>query len=117
MAGNMAGSGLYWYDKAGNVIDRFQANKLMEDPSYRNVRQEEALDGTYVSTVWLGFDHGGAIKPMIFETMVFPCRGVWRELGMSRYATEEEALKGHEGAVRAHDNKKGAGDNEHTRQG
>lgn len=52
-----------------------------------------------VSTVYIGIDHNFAMEgpPLIFETMVF---GGELEGEMDRYATEEEALRGHEEMVR-----------------
>ena len=90
-----------FYDRKGNHIEHFEVARLIEDPSYRVVKQEDAPDGTYVSTVWLGIAHGfEGNKPRIFETMVFPIRGKWGEpLSCQRYCTEEEALKGHVAAM------------------
>jgi hypothetical protein len=50
-----------------------------------------------VSTVWLGLDHQfGDGPPLIFETMVF---GAELDEHQWRYATEGEALLGHQVAV------------------
>ena len=54
----------------------------------------DKLEGSEVSTVWLGLDHqfypGG--PPLIFETMVF---GGPLDEEMDRYSTLEQAVKGH----------------------
>jgi hypothetical protein len=52
-----------------------------------------------VSTVWLGINHGFGpddTVPIIFETMVFDHRDEpqWDQ-ELTRYATEEEAMRGH----------------------
>lgn len=41
------------------------------------VAREEYPDGSYISTVFLGLDHGWGSLPLLFETMVFggPCDG------------------------------------------
>ena len=59
---------------------------------------QEHVGEYYVSTVWLGFDHGfGEGPPLIFETMVF---GPGQEDEyQERYATAEEAKVGHQKAV------------------
>lgn len=45
----------------------------------------------WVSTVWLGLDHGfGGGPSLIFETLVFPLQE-----RMERYATKAEAEEGH----------------------
>jgi hypothetical protein len=53
----------------------------------------------YISTVWLGLDHGGnPNKPLIFETMVFGPDETCDEL-TEQYHTKEEALAGHDRIV------------------
>ncbi|MCF8605126.1 hypothetical protein L5I01_17365 [Gordonia sp. HY442] len=60
-----------------------------------------------VSTVWMGIDHNmtGVGPPLIFETMLFvnddEDEGDYRHNALVRYATEEEALRGHLAAVDA----------------
>lgn len=81
--------------------------KLMEDVTYRVVSQTALENGIIVSTVWLGIDHSfqfPPITPIIFETMVFSAekhkselfgREFREDLDCVRYATETEALIGH----------------------
>jgi len=75
------------------------------DMWYWIVKQEVLKNGLWVSTVWIGLDfcfknewspttHCGP-PPLIFETKVFPKKGVWRELDIDRYHTEKEAIIGH----------------------
>ena len=54
----------------------------------------------WVSTVWLGIDHGFRSDgpPIIFETMVFG-GGDTYDGWQDRYATEADALAGHQGVV------------------
>ena len=70
-----------------------------EDLDYKKVRREDF--GEYdVSTVWLGLDHSfGEGPPLIFETMVFGGEDDFRYYQV-RYATEEEAIEGHEEAIK-----------------
>jgi hypothetical protein len=64
---------------------------------YRRVAWTEIDDG-FVSTVWLGLDHGfGEGPPLIFETMIVR-RGEWLDF-CERYATEDEAIAGHATAL------------------
>jgi len=62
----------------------------------------------WVSTVWLGLNHNYTMRgaPLIFETMVFasaqrddPDWPGLTDFDCRRYATEEEALAGHEETV------------------
>jgi hypothetical protein len=77
--------------------------QLHSDPVYKRVA-ENYVGPLWVSTVWLGLDHGwGDGPPVIFETMVFKTEGAdninWDEDICERYSTEEEALAGHERIV------------------
>lgn len=65
-----------------------------EDPTYKIVAQTELPDGRWVSTVWLGMDHGFGERVLIFETLVWP-----EQDDMRRYSTEAEAVEGHTQAV------------------
>jgi hypothetical protein len=65
---------------------------------YKRVGHDEI--GPYrISTVWVGINmsfHGfDGVPPLIFETMVFTTDGP-ADWGRQRYATEEQALAGHE---------------------
>lgn len=82
-------NGLY-YDIDGKPIGLRTLCRLGNDPAYRRVAEFTAPCGCYVSTVWLGIDHGFGVGPLeIFETMVFPGNR------MRRYGTKEEAIRGH----------------------
>lgn len=86
-----------YFDRKGNPITMREWGVALETTD-RHVGLTDLADGTRVSTVWLGLDHrfprDTGLPPLIFETMVFP-PGSLSELDMRRYATEEEALKGH----------------------
>jgi hypothetical protein len=59
-----------------------------------------ALEKVWVSTVFLGADHGlGDGPPLIFESMVFPLDSM-ADLDGKRYSTYAEALHGHAALVR-----------------
>ena len=90
---------LEFYDKQGNAIYDDEAIRLRAHPTYWTVAQDR-VQGWLVSTVWLGMNHSwepGA-PPLIFETMVFPPESSSDEY-FERYATEEEALAGHQKAL------------------
>jgi hypothetical protein len=74
----------------------------LEEDSKRRVAETTLPDGKWVSTVWLGVClsfHGiddADDRHLIFETMVFPSEeGPLHELDQDRYATEAEAIAGH----------------------
>ena len=89
-----------WYDRQGNVIDMWEASRLGADPAYKRVA-EDTIGPYWISTVWLGFDHGfmSGGPPLIFETMVFMDpkdeHALGPDIDMDRYPTEAAALAGH----------------------
>lgn len=95
------------YDREGQRISMARWTELFEDPDYRVVAQELVADRWWVSTVWLGLDHGFDMTaaPIIFETMVFDhgrdAEGAARfhDLEQERYSTETDARLGHERMV------------------
>lgn len=89
--------GLLYYDKEGLPISMQSWGLLMESPSYRIVQQDEAADGSWVSTVWLGLNHNiGGRELHIFETMVFRGKDVSDVIAARRYPTLSKAKTGHE---------------------
>ena len=86
-----------WYDRQGKPLTCIrEIERLLTDISYKRIAETTLPDGKWVSTVWLGLDHGlGIGRPQIFETMVFPVRGSGEDLDCKRYVTEAEALEGH----------------------
>ena len=92
------------YDRDGNPLPddwEFGAGRLVSHwaTDQRVGRTVVGADGDYrgwvVSTVWLmGIDHnyGGEGPPIVFETMVF---GEPYDNDLRRYATEEQAMRGH----------------------
>lgn len=87
------------YDRSGNPITHEEWGILFGNKGYCRVDGTSLDDDVYVSTVWLGMDHGddGGV-PVIFETMVF--RGNHDGYCL-RYTAETEAKAGHERIVRA----------------
>lgn len=71
----------------------------MNDKKHQRLAETTLPDGKWISTVWLGLDHGQWGRPLYFETMVFPKQGDFTELECERYSTEEEALAGHAAVV------------------
>ena len=86
-----------YYDRKGNPLTLVQWGVLFEDREYKIVVQTELTSGKWISTVWLGLDHGGVGSGiLIFETMIFSSKGdSGREEYCDRYGSEEEAWLGH----------------------
>lgn len=64
-----------------------QANRIVK---------QTAIQDVYISTVFLGLDHGiYEDKPILFETMIF---GGEHDIKLWRYSTWEEAEAGHQRA-------------------
>ena len=88
------------FDREGKPIGLGDWAMLIEDESYKVVKR--SFVGRFgISTVWLGLDHGFDGHPELFEAMACEMLpdGNWTlrdDLGMWRYATEEEALEHHE---------------------
>lgn len=98
----------HYYDKQGKPISMREMGELRFTPvedggkvsDYARIG-EDRVGEAWVSTVWLGIDHafyyGDAdVKPLIFETLIF---GGEHDQEMFRWATEEEATKGHRDIV------------------
>lgn len=88
-----------YYDRQGRPIGREQALALLGDKEARRVAFDRIGD-VEVSTVHLVFNYAFSGRtPIIFETMTFavgPDGKCPESLEMWRYATEAEALAGHE---------------------
>lgn len=85
-----------YYDKQGQPISMDEYFRLWPDEDYKRIGADQVGD-TWVSTVWLGSDHGyGDLQ--IFETM---CFGGKFDQDMVRYGTLEEAQQGHQTIVYA----------------
>lgn len=87
--------------------------RLLENREYAVLAQDELPDGSLLSTVWLGLDHGLGGPPLIFETQRFGHRRKRRRASLEfpeprtgdpvsclRYASEEQALAAHHEIVR-----------------
>lgn len=88
-----------WYDRDGEPITLGQWGVLRTRRDYMRVAMTSVND-MWISTVWIGLAmlSWGDGPPLIFETLIFdeagdPTRAMWR------YATEEQALEGHQRAV------------------
>lgn len=92
-------SGIDYYDRQGNPLTLEEWSERFNDPEAKRVA-ETTVGGIWISTVWLGLDHGwcGGM-PVIFETMAFALGVGWSELESRRYTTEAAALAGHEEVV------------------
>lgn len=95
--------GVAYYDKDGTVLglEEFTQKRFAGPEDYWRVAFTELVDGTHVSTVWLGLDHNftGAGPPLIFETMVFASDDYGLDQECWRWPTEAAALAGHDQVV------------------
>lgn len=72
----------------------------LEDVERRRVALTD-LGGVRVSTVFLGVDHGfgSSSRPVLFETMIFAPEHPSLDTTCRRYATWDEAERGHAACV------------------
>lgn len=84
----------YYYDRVGAPISYERYKHLKGDDEYRRIGRTE-LDRAVVATSWMGSNlrPGGGGPPLIFETLVY---GGPLDLLGDRYATECEAIAGHD---------------------
>jgi hypothetical protein len=96
---------VHYYDRHGQPITLDQWLALVGDLEGKRVAQDDVVTPAgrclWISTVWLGLDHnyGPTGPPVIFETMTFE-RGM-DGVDCQRYATEAQALAGHQALVHA----------------
>jgi len=87
-----------YFGMDGQPISRDKYCELF-DSTERFLARTDLPGGCWVSTVWLGLDHGfGGGLPLIFESMVFGPDDMV-DLDCRRYATKEQALQGHDELV------------------
>lgn len=98
----------YALDRMKNVVrcGAAELELLLRNPDEKIVRQEYVGE-KFISTVFLGIDHYyGDLKehpPVVFETMIFDESDEDRgrlDIYCDRYTSYEDALKGHEKAVK-----------------
>jgi len=77
-----------------NIIDYSEWEE--KNPELKAVKQDYIGD-IFVSTVFLGLDHGYDDIPILWETMIFNGE---HDQYQERYASIEEAIKGHETALK-----------------
>lgn len=83
-----------WYDRDGKPFGDEPPRGARGWPNNKRVGVTKISEaGITVSTVHLGLDHRyGDGPPLIFETMIF---GGEHDQDCRRYATEEDAMRGH----------------------
>jgi hypothetical protein len=108
---------LRYFDRQGFPIPRdgdvepalVWARLRAANPAYVTVAKDEVPDGSRLSTVWLGLDHGWGGPPLFFETMRFSAMGEVLEFPDPetdesttelRYGSEEEAAAAHHEILR-----------------
>lgn len=107
-----AGIDRQFFGRDGKLISCEQWARLRVDVNYAGIAATQ-LPTRVISTVWLGRDQSGGIgRPQIFETMVFERQHPHETLASYRYATEEEAFRGHAKAVREWSSKTGDGNSD-----
>lgn len=91
----------YIMEKDGTIrpVSLLTWAKWFENVDNRRVAWEDIGD-LHVSTVFLGLDHNWGLKgdPILFETMIFDKGG--ESVFCARYSTREQAIAGHQKAVR-----------------
>jgi hypothetical protein len=87
-----------WFNRQGEAVDVDEWSRLHRDID-QIVVGRTTFGAVELSTVWLGIDHGFGPSfgnpPIIFETMTFGPEP-WDSRLLDRYATEQEAIAGHE---------------------
>jgi hypothetical protein len=78
----------------GRPTDEYIEWLYGEDSYKHKVLIQEEVGNKWVSTVFLGLDHGFGDNIRVFETMVFT-NGEGSERDCQRYSTWEEAIAGH----------------------
>lgn len=93
-----------YYGRDGRPISLLEWSDLHADFNYKVVVRTYT-NHAFISTVWLGMDHGWLedSRPLIFETMIFPRRrrdkhAPWADW-QGRWSTEKEARQAHETIV------------------
>ena len=88
-----------YFDKDGTPMTLMEWAAKFEDFDYKVVASDNGKI-YQVSTIWLGINHNFADDgpPLIFESMVFPLDS-YEDQDCRRYATEAEALAGHDELV------------------
>lgn len=88
-------------DKKVIPVESFMVWEEWFETADRIVKQETLSDGKWISTVFLGINHGFYIgEPLWFETMVFPKKNDFLDLDIERYTTWEEAEEGHKRMIK-----------------
>lgn len=79
------------------INDALEWSRFMANQENRIIKQTTLENGIFVSTVFLGIDHGfHGRKSLLFETMIF---GGEHDQFQERYETWEEAEIGHQRAI------------------
>ena len=97
-------SGHYVLDERGNAVaaDMLTWARWFDNADNRQLARTDLPGGGFVSTVFLGLDHGGGGgPPVLWESLVFDAAGLSVEDTMRRYTSREDALAGHEEIVAA----------------
>ena len=94
-----------WYkleDKTKSIVpcSSNEYYKWASEDFNRKVVCQETFEDYWVSTVFLGLDHGfNNEEPILFETMVFPPNRDWSEIYCNRCSTWEEAEEMHKETI------------------
>lgn len=93
-------SGRYILDEQGQPIEDEDLIHWAAwfETANRHVAKDVLPDGTKISTIFLGLDHGFGEQglPVLWETMIF---GGPHDQYQERYTSREEAIAGHAKAV------------------
>lgn len=94
-------SGIYYvWDRDTDDVRQVDTLTSFRSADDRRVAKTTLSGGTYISTIFLGIDHGFSDgPPLVFETMVFPSADDMSDMDCERYSTAAEAREGHERMV------------------
>lgn len=92
----------YKLDENKNVVPATmkEANDMIGNHD-KSIVKQETINGYFISIVFLAIDHNYLFEgaPIVFETMICDeSTEIWKDY-QKRYATWDEAVKGHERAV------------------
>jgi hypothetical protein len=84
-----------WYIETGDgEYKKLATEEVVEYAKKHKVVQQDNVGELFISTVWLGLDHGwGKGEPLIYETMIF--NADFEELFCMRYSRWNKAINIH----------------------
>lgn len=92
-----------WYilddDNNPKPVDPITSCRWLHDHPERKIVKQTTVQSFFVSTVFLGLDHGYGSVPILWETMVFDLSGA--DCYMERYSSYADAVQGHDSTIKS----------------